>query len=165
MDWIENMDPMHMKEIIDVNLLGTAYAVSAFARQQMDLPVRKKIIIIGSMAHKSVLNASAVYCASKAGVAHLVRCLGWELTPKGFDIFGIHPSNTEGTPMTKETINHIARYRNLDAVAAEDYWSSINLKDRWLHPSDIAHLVRHLCFGKSAEWMSGTNIDLAGGQR
>lgn len=165
MDWIENQSPESMEEIVSTNLTGTAIMIGEFVKAAKDLRMRKKIVIIGSMASTAVLNASAVYCASKAGVAHLVRCLGWELTPKGFDVFGVHPSNTEGTPMTAQTIKEIKRYRFLSQREAEEYWGSINLKDRWLQPEDIASIVWELVTQSSFEWMSGQNLGLPGGQR
>jgi NAD(P)-dependent dehydrogenase (short-subunit alcohol dehydrogenase family) len=165
MAWFEDMSQEHIDQILRVNLTGSVYAIQAFVNATMDSPYRKRIVSIGSMAYRSVLNASAVYCASKAGLAHLVRCLGWELTPKAFDIFGVHPSNTEGTPMTEHTIEGIAAYRGLDEAAARAYWASIKLLPGWLQTQDIAAVVRFLVTEPAASFLSGTQIELSGGQR
>src|SRR5580765_4398278 len=92
LDWFEEAPEDKVKEIIDVNLFGTYRMAAQFVRLTLDSEVRKRIIIIGSMAHRMVLNGSAAYCASKAGLAMLVRCMSWELAPKGYDVYCIHPS-------------------------------------------------------------------------
>jgi ketoreductase len=116
------------------------------------------------MAYKAVLNGSSPYCAAKAGLAHFARCLAWELAPKAFDVFCVHPSNTKGTPMTEETIKGLMRYRGLDRKEAEAYWGAVLPKWQWLLPENIADLVSFLVSGK-AEYLSGANLDMAGGQR
>ena len=165
LDWIENMNPREIEEIVSVNLTGTILAVQAFVQATLDKPFRKRIIVIGSMAYRAVLNASAAYCAAKAGVAHFVRCMGWELTPKGFDIFAVHPSNTENTPMTEKTIRELARFRQLDIEDARAYWASTNLMPRWLSAGDIAEVCHWLATTEAAAWLSGQQIDLPGGVR
>lgn len=164
MDWIENQSFTAIQRVIETNLIGTIKTVSAFVDMTLTAPMRKQIVIIGSMAYNHVLNASAPYCASKAGLAHFVRCAGWELAPKGYDVFGVHPSNTEGAPMTEDTIKGIMRYRGVDRHTAENYWGAICPKGRWLTPQDIAQVVSNLLM-PSGESMSGTNIELSMGQR
>ena len=76
----------------------------------------------------------------------------------------INPSNTEGTPMTEETIKGLMRYRGLDREQAENYWGAILPKHKWLQPNEIADICSFFVSGKS-NYMSGTQIDLSGGQR
>lgn len=95
MDWIEDLPDDQLTTTIDVNLTGVIRTVQAYVKAMINAPRRKHIVIIGSMAYRSVLNASAAYCAAKAGVAMFARCAAWELAPKGFDVFCIHPSNDD----------------------------------------------------------------------
>jgi NAD(P)-dependent dehydrogenase (short-subunit alcohol dehydrogenase family) len=164
MDWIEDYPEREMERVVGDTLTGSMIATSEFVRATINNQYLKYIVYIGSMAHRGVLNASAPYCAAKAGLNHFARCMGWELTPKGYRVFVVHPSNTIGTPMTEETIRHIMRYRGLNRQDAEAYWASINLMPEWLHPEDIARTVRHLVSG-SCDYQSGTAIELSGGQR
>lgn len=164
LDWFEDCPIDKAKEIIDVNLFGTVNLVSSFVRDTIDNDFRKRIIIIGSMAHKSVLNGSAVYCASKAALAHLARCLAWELAPKAYDVFIIHPSNTYKTPMTEETIQGLQRYRMMTREEAESYWNDSPIRKKILNTREIAKLVVFL-LGPEAQYLSGCQLDLAGGQR
>jgi NAD(P)-dependent dehydrogenase (short-subunit alcohol dehydrogenase family) len=135
-----------------------------FVKATLDRPWRKRIIMIGSMAHKAVLNGSVAYCASKAAVAHMARCLAWELAPKGFDVFVIHPSNTLETPMSHETIEGLMRYRGLQREDAEAYWNDTMIRSTSLTKDHIVETIRYL-LSEKAEYLAGAQIDLAGGQR
>jgi NAD(P)-dependent dehydrogenase (short-subunit alcohol dehydrogenase family) len=162
--WIEDQPDEEIAEVISDSLLSSIYGARSFVRGNLYSPYRKQIVFIGSMAYKAVLNGSSPYCAAKAGLAHFARCLAWELAPKGFDVFCVHPSNTLGTPMTEETIKGLMRYRGLDREEAEAYWGAVLPKKQWLLPENIADLVSFLVSGK-AEYLSGANLDMAGGQR
>lgn len=164
LDWFENAPMEKMQEIVDVNLTGTIRLTQAFVKATIETPVRKRIIAIGSMAHRSVLNGSAAYCASKAGLAMLCRCLAWELAPKGYDVYCIHPSNTYGTPMSEQTIEGLARYRCMTREDAERYWNDSAMRDESLRVEEIADLVGFILH-RPAAYLSGCNIELAGGQR
>ena len=64
LDWMEDTPREKIRETFDVNLTGTLLLAQAFVRDTINFPVRKTIIMFGSMAYKSVLNGSAAYCAS-----------------------------------------------------------------------------------------------------
>ena len=164
LDWFEDYPTSEIYQVMSQTLTGSIVAAQKFVQATMFSPHRKYLVFVGSMAYRAVLTASAPYCAAKAGLAHLVQCLGWELTPKGYRVFGVHPSNVEGTPMTEETINGIMRYRGISRVDAENYWGAINLMPDWLHPEDVAEAVYNLVSGR-ADYQSGSNIELRGGQR
>lgn len=164
LDWIEDVSDEIVKSIVDVNLYGSIRTINSFVRQTINSLTRKKIIVIGSMAYNRVLNASAAYCASKAGLAHYVRCAAWELAPKGYDVFCIHPSNVVDAPMSEDTIEGIMRYRNISRSDAEAYWGAVLPKNSFLTKDEISELTAFLLEGKT-EYLSGTQIDLAGGQR
>jgi NAD(P)-dependent dehydrogenase (short-subunit alcohol dehydrogenase family) len=164
LDWFEEAPEEKVKEIIDVNLFGTYRMAAQFVQQTINSAVRKRIIIIGSMAHRMVLNGSAAYCASKAGLAMLVRCMAWELAPKGYDVYCIHPSNTLGTPMSFETIEGLQRYRGLTSEQAASYWNDSAIRESSLTVTEIAELVLFLLYSETG-YLSGTQLELAGGQR
>jgi 2,3-dihydro-2,3-dihydroxybenzoate dehydrogenase len=164
LDWFEDNSLSSIDETFAVNVVGSLQAANLFVNETIEKPYKKYIVFIGSMAYKNVLNASVAYCASKAALAHATKCLGWELAPKGFNVFCVHPSNTEHTPMAEKTIQGIMRYRNMGRSEAEAYWGAVLPKDKWLQADDISEVVSFLVSGK-ADYMSGGNIDLAGGQR
>jgi len=164
LDWIENQPDKEIIESVFVNLSVSMLAAKHFVQNTINNPWPKYIVFIGSMAYRSVLNGSAPYCAAKAGLAHFARCIAYELAPKNYNVFCIHPSNTEGTPMTEKTIVDLQRYRNLTRDEAEQYWGHGLPRLNWLQSTDIAELVAFLVSGK-ADYLSGGNIDLTGGQR
>lgn len=164
LDWIEDQPDKEIVDTIFNNLTTSIWATKYFIQATINNPWPKRIIFIGSMAYRSVLNGSSVYCAAKAGLAHFARCIAYELAPKNYNIFCIHPSNTEGTPMTQKTILELQRYRHLTLEQAEQYWGAGLPRDKWLQTTDIAEVVSFLLSGK-ADYMSGGNIDLTGGQR
>lgn len=164
MDWIEYQPDGEIEEMLNDNLRASMRAARDFVKATIHTPERKTIIFIGSMAHQAKLNGSAVYCAVKAGLAHFARCLAWELAPKGYNVFCIHPSNTEGTPMTEETIKGLERYRHLTRQEAEAYWGASLPRHKWLQPQDIANLATFLASGH-ADYLSGADLNMGGGQR
>ena len=164
LDWFENQPLKEIEQVISDSLMASIVGAHSYVKDAIDMPYQKDIVFIGSMAYRNVLNGSAVYCAAKAGLAHFARCLAWELAPKAFNVFCVHPSNTEGTPMTEQTIEGLMRYRDLSRKTAEAYWGAVLPKQKWLQKEDIAETVAFLLSGK-ADYLSGANIDMAGGQR
>jgi NAD(P)-dependent dehydrogenase (short-subunit alcohol dehydrogenase family) len=164
LDWIENLNDSQISQMINDTFLASVRATNQFVQKTIKTHYKKYIIFIGSMAYKNVLNGSSVYCASKAAISHFSKCIAWELAPKGYNVVTINPSNTEGTPMTEETIRGLMRYRNLTEKEAKKYWGATLPKHNWLQPEEIADICSFFISGK-ADYMSGTQIDLAGGQR
>lgn len=165
LNWLEDASIGEIYRSVEDNLIGSMLATRAFVRATINAPWVKHVVIVGSMAHRSILNGSSYYCATKAGLAHFTRCAAWELTPKAYRVFSVHPSNTEGTPMTEETIAGIERYRGISRDAAEAYWGAINLMPRWLQAGDIAELVAWLVTNEAAQYLVGSDIELKAGQR
>lgn len=163
MDWIEDITESDVYKVLFDSLMTPINCTSTFAETSMEAPHRKHIVFVGSMAHRQVLNASSIYCAAKAGLAHFARCAAWELTPKGFTIGTVHPGNIEGTGMTEDTIDGIAQYRGISLDEARAYWGSVKLTDKWLQPWEVADEVMRLL--ESTPHHSGCQIELAGGLR
>jgi NAD(P)-dependent dehydrogenase (short-subunit alcohol dehydrogenase family) len=163
MSWIEDLFEEDVYSVVYDSLIAPINYTAMFAKHHVDTEHRKHIVFIGSMAYTKVLNASSIYCASKAGLAHFAQCCAWELTPKGFTIGTVHPGNIEGTPMTEETIKGIAKYRNISLDEARDYWASTKLTDKWLRPGEVADEVLRLLH--STPHHSGAQVELAGGMR
>lgn len=164
LNWIEDQSFEQISEMINSNLTSQIKIASEFVRNTIQHNYKKQIIFIGSMAGKAVLNGSSPYCAAKAGLQHFVKCIAWELAPKGYDVFLINPSNVEDSPMSEKTIKDLMRYRNLSEQEAREYWSAVKPKEKFLTKNEIAEIVSSLVEGKM-EYMSGSSFDLVGGQR
>ncbi len=164
LSWIELQEPPVVEEVIESSLTAPLQLARAFAQMTIREQHLKDLVLIGSMARRKVLTASAAYCAAKAGLAQYVENAGWELSPKGFRVVGIHPSNTAGTPMTEDTVEGIMAYRGLSREAAEEYWGAVRCFPRWLSPHDIYKACNAFTSGQ-LDYASGSNIDLPGGAR
>lgn len=163
-DWIENQLMPDIQEQIQDSLISHIRQTREFVKQTIDKPYRKTIIYVGSMAYRNILNGSSVYCAAKAGLNMFARCMAWELAPKGYDVYIIHPGNVEGSPMAESTKKQLMRYRNLTPLEAELYWNTGNPRNTILTAHDIAILVSTICDGTMV-YAAGNPIDLTGGQR
>lgn len=164
LNWVEHQPQREIQHIVDSCLTSVILTVSDFVANTIDQPFRKKIVIIGSMGGKAVLNGSSPYCAAKAGVIHFAKCVAWELAPKGFDVFCVNPSNVSDGPMTQDTIKGLMAYRGLDQAEATAYWGASCPKEDFLTMCQVADVVFNL-IQPDMEYMSGCSVDLAGGQR
>lgn len=163
-DWIEDQTDVHIINVLDDVLFASMRATAEFVRQTIDKPYLKYIVYVGSTAHARVLNASSTYCAAKAGLDMFSRAMAWELAPKGYRVFIVHPSNVEDTPMAEATIQGLQRVRGIDREQAEAYWGALNVLPRWLNADDVAEVVAWLVSGK-IDHLSGASLDLWAGQR
>jgi NAD(P)-dependent dehydrogenase (short-subunit alcohol dehydrogenase family) len=163
LDWIEDQPPDKIADVIYNCLTASILYVHRFVGETIQNLVRKRIVIVGSMASERVLNASSPYCAAKAGLSHFVDCMAWELTAKGFTVSLVNPGNIKDTPMTHRTIQGIMDYRHLDEVDASMYWASTLLADRFLSAADVAHKIISCLWATPNE--SGQKINLGGGVR
>jgi NAD(P)-dependent dehydrogenase (short-subunit alcohol dehydrogenase family) len=81
-----------------VNLKGTFFASQAAGR----VMIRQRygrIVNVGSQAGAVALPGEAVYCMTKAAIAHLTRCLAVEWGPHGITVNAVAPTfvHTPGT--------------------------------------------------------------------
>lgn len=164
LDWIENWPEDEIENVVMNCLTATMRAVQLIAKRRMNSQNKTKIIFIGSMAHKAVLNGSAPYCAAKAGLMHFARCIAYELAPKGFEVYTINPSNVQDAPMSEATIQGLKRYRNLSDEVARAYWGAECPMGEFLTKTEIAETVLDL-IQNDRKYLSGAAIDLIGGQR
>lgn len=163
-NWIENQDYREMATQIGDSLFSHIWQTNQFVNASMDAPYRKVIIYIGSMAYRNILNGSSIYCAAKAGLNMFGRCMAWELAPKGYDVYILHPGNVKDTPMAKSTMEQLAAYRGMTPLEAQLYWNTGNPRKTILSAHDIAVLVSEICDNKMM-YAAGNPIDLTGGQR
>lgn len=164
LDWIENQTTRSIHEMINCNFGYTVHAVSDIVHQTLGSPEIKTIIFIGSMAYNHVLNGSAVYCASKAGLNMFAKCIAYELAPKGYRVFCVNPSNVQDAPMSEATIRGLMDYRRLTREEAEAYWSAECPMGTFLNMREIATIVGDL-LKPTSRYLAGNPIDLAGGGR
>lgn len=164
LDWIEDQPQDKIGQVLHDTLYASMVGASDFVKATLGTPHRKYIVFVGSMAYNHVLNGSAPYCAAKAGLAHFARCLTYELAPKGYCVFVVHPSNVQDGPMSEDTIQGLMRYRRLSRPEAEAYWSAEAPMGRFLTKHEVAATVVDLVNGEH-DHMNGAQIELGMGGR
>ena len=102
---------------IDVNFKGLFFASQAAGRV-MIRQGRGRIINLSSQAGFVALPTEAIYCASKAAVSHLTKCLAVEWGRHGITVNAVAPTfiRTDGTSCRHQIGRASCRERVLDHV-------------------------------------------------
>jgi NAD(P)-dependent dehydrogenase (short-subunit alcohol dehydrogenase family) len=137
---------------IDVNLKGLFFASQAAGR----VMIRQgsgRIVNLSSQAGFVALPTEAIYCASKAAVAHLTKCLAVEWGRYGITVNAVAPTfiRTDGTA---------------DALATPGFEDEVRERIAALHrigePMDVAGGVVFLA-SPAASLITGTTLMIDGG--
>ncbi|MFQ6016709.1 MAG: SDR family NAD(P)-dependent oxidoreductase [Kiloniellaceae bacterium] len=136
-------DPLWHK-VIDVNLTGTYRTIK---RALPGMIERKwgRIINIASTAASVGAVTSGAYCASKAGVVGLTRCVALEGAPHGVTCNAISPTWVN-TAFGRDWMGDIAETQEGRTGAA--YIAEVkaaNPQGRLIEPSEVAALALYLC--------------------
>jgi 3-oxoacyl-[acyl-carrier protein] reductase len=133
------------------NLKGTFFVMNSV------VPIMKekqsgKIINMTAMLVDVPVARMGLYCATKAAIGMLTRCMAWELAPHGINCNAIAPGNT----ITKE---HQKIFDNPAYADVVDYFVSRTpaRKRKWSGPEDIAEAVLFLA-SEEADGMYGTTL-------
>jgi NAD(P)-dependent dehydrogenase (short-subunit alcohol dehydrogenase family) len=139
-------------ETLAVNLKGTFFASQAAAKIMM----RQKsgrVINMSSQAGFAALPTESVYCASKAAVSHLTKCLAVEWGPHNITVNAVAPTFVT-TPGTDEALS--------DPAFRADVIERIAALHRIGEPMDVAGAVIFLA-SPAAALITGHTILIDGG--
>ncbi|WP_433043726.1 SDR family NAD(P)-dependent oxidoreductase [Dactylosporangium sp. CS-033363] len=113
----EHVTEADFDHTLAVNLKGTFFASQAAGR----VMIRQgygRIVNLGSQAGAVALPGEAVYCMTKAAIAHLTRCLAIEWGPHGITVNAVAPTFVE-TPGNADYLAEPAnRAEVLERIAA-----------------------------------------------
>ena len=131
-------------KVIDVNLTGTYRAIKRVLPGMME---RKwgRIINIASTAATVGAVTSGAYCASKAGVVGLTRCVALEGAPHGVTCNSVSPTWVD-TSFGREWMSDIAEKQ--ESRSGDEYIADVkkaNPQSRLISPSEIGALALFLC--------------------
>lgn len=141
------------RSVVDTNLTGTFLLTRALA--PLMLGARAPVIVnVGATTGMRPRLNGANYCASKAGVLHLTRCLALELAPR-VRVVSLIPGMTE-------TDELVTRY-HLDEPAAHAAVVDALPLGRVGQPEDIADALEFLV-GPHSAYMTGQKLIVDGGQ-
>lgn len=150
------------EKILDTNLTG------AFRMTRAVLPGMigrnwGRIVNIGSTAASVGWKDNPAYCASKAGLLGLTRCVALEGAPHGVTCTMISPTWVETDLMRRNVAQLVAREgRGRTAQEAMDELRGANPQGRMMQPEEIAALAVFLC-GDAARGITMENIQVTGG--
>jgi NAD(P)-dependent dehydrogenase (short-subunit alcohol dehydrogenase family) len=132
------------QKIMDVNVNGV-YRTIKLCLPGMMQHQWGRIINIASTAASVGAPTSAAYCASKAAVVGLTRCVALEGAANGVTCNAISPGWVE-TQFGKKWMGHIAQ--TVEGQSAEKYIQTTKLSNpqqRMIQPEEIGALAAFLC--------------------
>ncbi|MFI5715971.1 SDR family oxidoreductase [Nocardia sp. NPDC051750] len=90
----ESAEVDEWEQMIGTNVTGLLYTVRAFIDDLLAVASdgrRADLVLVGSVGGHAVFTEYAVYCATKAAVAHLTRNLRAEFGPRGVRVKNVEP--------------------------------------------------------------------------
>lgn len=166
---LAEMPDENWKNVIEVNLTGTANTLRAVLPQMLQ---RKsgRIIIIASGQGRHGFKEGSAYSASKWGVIGLMKSAAWEVAKNGVTINCVEPGLVD-TPMTrnpgrwKEALKEagkpaIENPTEQEVIAARLPQSVMGIP--WMQPDEVAPAVVFLCTD-AANRVTGATYDATAG--
>jgi 3-oxoacyl-[acyl-carrier protein] reductase len=141
------------RQVLDTNLSGPFYTVRAFAPHMLEAGGGSVVNIGATTGIRPRLNG-ANYCASKAGLLHLTKCLAMELAPK-IRVNCLIPGMIDTEEMR-------TRYRTDEQKYLEDLLDEIPQR-RIGTPDEMADALEFLV-GPGAKYITGQKLIVDGGQ-
>lgn len=147
------MNMTEFKEVMDVNVYGTANLLNLVAKVH---PAGKpcKVVIVGSVAARIPMRMSAAYNASKAAQAMLVRQAAREFGTR-FSVVGVQPSFIPGTKMSDYVKTTVKALRNQTDAEFDDYQLKISPVGRYATMNEVVACIRWLITGAPAQALTG----------
>ena len=137
---ISRLDPIHVANVMSINLLGAANSVAAVLPQMIE---RRKgqLIAISSLAAYRGLPISAAYCASKAAMSAYFESVRIDLRGTGVGVTVIHPGFIK-TPVTAGREAHMPYLMELDDAVKKIVSAIEKGKKSVAFPWQLAAVVR-----------------------
>ena len=166
---LAEMSDDNWKNVIDVNLTGTANTLRAVIPHMLSNKSGRIVIIASGQGRHGFKNGSA-YSASKWGVIGLMKSAAWEVGKDGITVNCVEPGLTD-TPMTRNP----GRWKGAlkeggkgpkenpteqDVIAARLPQAVMGIP--WMQPDDVAPAVVFLCTD-AANRVSGATYDATAG--
>ncbi len=153
---ITDVTPDDFHAMVNVNLLG-AVLVAKHAIPVMQKQGKGVICFTTSVAADIGFPGHAIYCASKAALVALIRCLTTDHSPQGIRFVGVSPGTID-TPMLAASCAGWSKSK-------EEIYADVAKKipvQRMGQPSDVANVVGFL-FSEEAGFVNGSVVNVEGG--
>ncbi len=127
---------------IDTNLTGTFKMIRSVMGMMKD-QAWGRIVNIASVAAHNGMADNAAYCASKAGLLGLGRCVSLEGAAYGVTCTSISPTWVE-TEMLKQFVDQEVAESDLTLAEVRAKYEASNPQNKLVQPEEIAELVAFL---------------------
>lgn len=148
-----HLTPEAWRRTIDVNLTGCFLTAQAAASSMMRAGRSGQIVFIGSWVQNVPRAGIGAYCASKAGLAMLAKCLALELGPHGIRVNVVAPGFVDAGLTGQNLRENPGRRASVEAEVP---------LGRLISAEEVARAVRMLC-SPDAAYVTGTTLLLDGG--
>ena len=133
---VRDVTPQQWSRELRVNLDGAFHLAQAGARRLVALKRPGRIVFIGSWAAHAPHNAIPAYCAAKAGLRMLCKCMALDLAGEGILVNEVAPGYVDaGLSGSIWTTNPEARDKARDRVPTRHLIDAV----------EVAEQVAHLC--------------------
>jgi short-subunit dehydrogenase len=141
---ISQLDPIHVANVMSINVLGAANSVAAVVPQMVERG-KGQLVAISSLAAYRGLAKSAAYCASKAAVSSYFESVRIDLRHTGVDVTIIHPGFIK-TPLTEGRGAKMPYLMELDDAIPKILSAIEKRKKSIAFPWQLATVVRATMF-------------------
>jgi len=148
-----------LRETVAINMIATI-VISQIVARRMVAQKAGSIITIGSNSGTTARAGLGAYAASKAGVAHAMKCLGLELAPHGVRCNIVSPGSTD-TPMQSSYQGDASSRERVLRGDPETFRLGIPT-GRMADPADVAAMVLFLLSDRARQ-ITMENIVIDGG--
>lgn len=157
---LDALSPAAIKDVIDVNVTGTAYTLRAVAPKLKEKG-QGTVIVIGSAEARAGTPGAAHYVASKWAVIGLLKSFALEMAGQNIRVAGVNPTVFRSAMVLNQASYEwagVADEAELDALFHQIHSLDVGI----LNPEDVADAVWSLVSSNS-RYISGTVIDVTAG--
>ena len=141
------------REVIDLNLTGTFYALQRAAKSMVKEGIKGSIVNMSSINAQVAIPSIVAYCASKGGVMQLTRSASLALASHGIRVNAVGPGSIDTAMMAGVNANPDA----MKMVMSRTPMGRIG------EPREIGNVVAFLASDK-ASYITGETIYVDGGR-